>query len=154
MLWNGTCLVAQMVKKLPAMPETQVQSLGRKDALEKEMTAHFSILAWRIPWTAEPGGYSPWGHRVGHDWATNTFTMLWNIKDKLEKKSKKGNIVVDRHAVRIHFSLVSMFSYGETNLALCEAWWPSHGMSMNNFLHLDTFLVRATYSLALSQAPG
>jgi len=47
--------VAQTVKNLPAMQETQVQSLDRKDPLEKEMATHSSILAWRIPWTEEPG---------------------------------------------------------------------------------------------------
>ena len=45
------------------MQETWVQSLGQEDPLEKGMTTHFSILAWRIPWTEEPGGYSPWGHK-------------------------------------------------------------------------------------------
>ena len=49
-------LVAEMVKSLPAMWETQLQSLGRKDLLEKEMTTHSSILAWKVPWTEEPGG--------------------------------------------------------------------------------------------------
>ena len=49
-------LVAQTVKHLPAMWETQVQSLGLEDPLEKEMATHSSILAWRIPWTEEPGG--------------------------------------------------------------------------------------------------
>ena len=48
-------LVAQTVKNLPAMQETQVQSLGREDPLEKEMATHSSILALRIPWTEEPG---------------------------------------------------------------------------------------------------
>ena len=48
-------LVIQMVKNLPAMQETRVRSLGQKDLLEKEMTTHASILAWRIPWTEEPG---------------------------------------------------------------------------------------------------
>ena len=51
--------MAQMINNLPAMQETQVRSLGWKDPLEKEMAAHSSILAWRIPWTEEPG--SPWG---------------------------------------------------------------------------------------------
>ena len=50
-----------MVKNLPAMQETQVRSLGQEDPLEKGMETHCSILAWRIPWTKEPGGYSPWG---------------------------------------------------------------------------------------------
>ena len=48
-------LVAQMVKHLPAIRETQVRSLGWEDPLEKEMATHSSILAWRIPWTEEPG---------------------------------------------------------------------------------------------------
>ena len=47
-------MVAQMVKHLPAMRETQVQSLGREDPLEKETATHSSILAWKIPWTEEP----------------------------------------------------------------------------------------------------
>ena len=50
------CLVDQMVKNLPAMQETWVQSLSREDPLEKGMATHCSILAWRIPWTEEPGG--------------------------------------------------------------------------------------------------
>ena len=49
-------LVAQRLKHLPAMRETWVRSLGRDDPLEKEMATHSSILAWRIPWTKEPGG--------------------------------------------------------------------------------------------------
>ena len=48
-------LLAQMVKRLPAMRETQVQFLGREDPLEKEMATHSSTLAWRIPWTEELG---------------------------------------------------------------------------------------------------
>ena len=61
-------LVAQMVKNLPAMQETQVQSLGSEDPLEKGMATHFSILAWRIPWTEDPGGLHSMGsQRVGHD---------------------------------------------------------------------------------------
>ena len=56
-------LVAQMVKKLPAMWETWVQSLGQEDPLEKEMATHCNILAWRLQWTEEPDGYSPLGHK-------------------------------------------------------------------------------------------
>ena len=48
-------LVVQMVKRLSAMQETRVRSLGWEDTLEKEMAVHSSILAWKIPWTAEPG---------------------------------------------------------------------------------------------------
>ena len=67
-------LVAQMVKNLPAVWETQVQSLGWEDPLEKEVAIHFSILAWKFPWTEEPSQpQSMWSHRVGHDWTTHTF---------------------------------------------------------------------------------
>ena len=50
-----------MVKNPPAMQETQVQSLGQEDPLEKRMATHSSIVAWRIPWTEEPHRQSPWG---------------------------------------------------------------------------------------------
>ena len=57
-----------MVKRLPTMRETPVQSLGREDLLEKEMATHSSTLAWKIPWTEEPGGLqSMRSQRVGHD---------------------------------------------------------------------------------------
>ena len=57
-----------MVKSLPAMRDTQVQSLGGEDPLEKEMATHSSILAWRIPWTEEPGGLQATGsERIGHN---------------------------------------------------------------------------------------
>ena len=53
--------MAQMVKNLPAMQETQVQSLDQEDPLEKGMATHSSILAWEIPWTEEPGGLQSMG---------------------------------------------------------------------------------------------
>ena len=63
--------MTQQVKHLPAMQETQemqVRSLGREDPLEKEMATHSSILAWRIPWTEEPGGLQSMGlQRIRHD---------------------------------------------------------------------------------------
>ena len=64
-------LVAQTVKRLPAMWETRVRFLGQEDPLEKEMAIHSSILAWRIPRPEEPGGLQSMGsQRVGHDLAT------------------------------------------------------------------------------------
>ena len=61
-------LVAQRVKRLSAVLETWVRSLGREDPLEKEMATHSSILAWKIPWTEEPGRLLTIGsQRVGHD---------------------------------------------------------------------------------------
>ena len=58
---TGSSLVAQMVKNLCAMQETQVRSLGRDDPLEKGMATHSSTLAWEIPWTEEPGGLQSMG---------------------------------------------------------------------------------------------
>ena len=74
-------LVAQTVKNPPAVQETQVQSLGREDPLEKEMGTHSSILAWRIPWTEESGRLQSMGsQRIRQDWATNThFQWLWRV---------------------------------------------------------------------------
>ena len=70
-------LVAQMVKNLPAMQETRRWTLGQEYPLEKGMATHSSVLAWRIPWTEEPGRVQSMGlQRVGHDWATNTFTFF------------------------------------------------------------------------------
>ena len=61
-------LVAQKVKRLPAMQETWVPSLGQEDPLEKEMATHSSTLAWKIPWTEKPGRLQSMGsQRVGHD---------------------------------------------------------------------------------------
>ena len=70
-------LVAQPVKNLPAMQETQVQSLGWEDTLEKATATHSSIFAWRIPWTEDPGGlYSIGSQTVWHDWVTNNYHKL------------------------------------------------------------------------------
>ena len=67
-----TSLVAQVVKRLSTMWKTRVQSLGWEDLLEKEMATHSSILAWKIPWTEEPGRLQYMGsQRVGHDWETS-----------------------------------------------------------------------------------
>ena len=73
-LWQGTgegegaSLVAQRLKRLPTMRETQIRSLGWEDPLEKEMATHSSTLAWRIPWMEEPDGLQSMGsQRVGHD---------------------------------------------------------------------------------------
>ena len=61
-------LVAQRLKRLPAMRETWVRSLGQGDSLEKEMATNSSILAWTIPWTEEPGRLQTVGlHRLGHE---------------------------------------------------------------------------------------
>ena len=76
-------------KNLPAMWETSVLSLGLEDALEKGMATHSSILAWRIPWTEEPGGLKSTGlQRVRHDWVTFTHTT---VKDRQAEERKRGS---------------------------------------------------------------
>ena len=66
--YNDSSLVAQRLKHLPVMQETWVRFLGREDPLEKEMATHSSILAWRTPWTQEPGGLQSTGlQRFGHN---------------------------------------------------------------------------------------
>ena len=88
MLWerahrrpSGVSLVAQMVKRLSAVQETRVRSLGWEDPLQKEMAVHSSILAWKIPWTEEPGGLQSMGlPTVRYDWATSLFTFKAILK--------------------------------------------------------------------------
>ena len=88
--------VAQTVKNLPAMQETRGQSLGWEDPLEKGMAIHSSILAWRIPWTEEPGWPQSMGsQRVGHDWATNTTIATTNIP------SETGIPLLDMWTLRV-----------------------------------------------------
>ena len=73
--------MAQMVKNLPAMQETQIRSLGYEDPLEKRMATHYSIHAQRIPWTEKPGGLQSMGsQRVGNDCATITSLTPFEYK--------------------------------------------------------------------------
>ena len=79
--------MAQMVKHLPTVQKTWVRSLGQEDPLEMEMATHPSILAWRIPWTEEPGGLQPTAmQRAGHD-----CRLTHNIH------KRKGNLEVERN---------------------------------------------------------
>ena len=76
----GASLVAQMVKCLPAMWETQVRSLGQEDPLEKGMVTHSSTLAWKIPWTEGPGRLQSIGsQRVRHDWSNLACMQALNL---------------------------------------------------------------------------
>ena len=83
---NRASLVAQRLKCLPPMRETQVRSLGQEDPMEKEMITHSSTLAWRIPWTEEPGRLQSTGsQRVGHDWATSlTHSLTCQISYRIQ----------------------------------------------------------------------
>ena len=83
----GASLVAQMVKRLPAMQETQVQFLGQEDPLEKEMAIHSSTLAWKIPWTEEPDRLQSMGlQRVGHN-CNFIPTLFWRYNYLLDIQS-------------------------------------------------------------------
>ena len=74
-------LVVHTVKNLSVMQKTHIWSLGWEDPLEKEMATHSSILAWRIPWTEEPGRLQSMGsQRVGHNWVTPLSLSWWKWK--------------------------------------------------------------------------
>ena len=80
-----------MVKRLLTMWETQVQSLGREDPLEKEMVTQSSTLAWKIPWTEEPGRLQSMGsQRVGHDWATSLSLHFYCYRASLVAQTGKN----------------------------------------------------------------
>ena len=82
--------MARRVERLPAIWQTRVWFLGQEDPLEKKMATHSSILAWRIPWTEEPGGLQSMGsQRVGHDWATDLICSdLMYIYGKIPRRRR------------------------------------------------------------------
>ena len=88
-----TSLVAQTVKHLSTMRETWVQSLGQEDPLEKEMAIHSSTIAWKVPWTEEPGRVKSMGsQRVRHDWATSlSFPLAYAAESLLKMLPKVPN---------------------------------------------------------------
>ena len=73
--------MAQTVESLPAVWETQVQYLGQEDLLEKEMATHSSILAWKMPWTEEPGG-------IQSMWVTEESDTIWQLKSNSKAASR------------------------------------------------------------------
>ena len=95
-----------MVKNLPAIQETRVQSLSREDSLEKGMATHSSILAWRIPWTEKPGRLQSIGlQRVGHDWAHVRSDMQFvSLKNSLEEFSFFNR----EYAIHIFYIVLSL----------------------------------------------
>ena len=112
--------MAQMVKNLLTKWETWVWSLNRKDALEKGMVTHSSILVWRVPWTEEPGGIQSMElQRAGHDWVTNIYiislpfslsglklfynsiTKLKSLLMKVKEESKKAGLKLNSQNTKI-----------------------------------------------------
>ena len=97
-------LGAQTVKNLPVVQETQVWSMGQEDPLEKGMAPHSSILAWRIPWTEEPGGLQSMGlQRVRHDWRTNT-PWMWLVIRHLRFNESKIEPITEVLLLRLAYS--------------------------------------------------
>ena len=96
------------------MQETHIQSLGQRDSLEKEMAAHSSILAWRIPWTEEPEGLQSMGsQRVGHDWVAKTFTIfLFKIMNPTARQTS------------FQIDLLFLLSWAAQNLNRCRGEMP------------------------------
>ena len=118
----GTSVVAQMVKNLPAMQETHVQSLGWEDPLEKGMTPHSGTLAWRIPRTEEPGGLQSMGsQRVRHDWVTKHCTcfLVFTVSFLLPKTNKQTN-------KRFSFTV---WSYRKGSMEEVQKNWPNKAPS-------------------------
>ena len=132
----GASLVAQTVKNLPAIQKTQVQSLGQEDALEKGMATHSSILAWRIPWTEEPGGLQSMGwQRVRHSWAMDSFTFTFQNLRRKKKNLRRGwrqdgnkcvwkSNVSDSYGDNLgHLDLPILSVILHSNFARCYHWW-------------------------------
>ena len=113
-------LVAQMVKNLPAIQEIQVQSLGQEDPLEKGMATYSSILAWRIPWTEEPGGLQFMGPQ---NWDTTeqlTFSLLVNSYPLRSCLSSQISAISLLHLLLLFcFAVLCCLVF----LACCHSWW-------------------------------
>ena len=86
---KGASLVAQTVKNLPAMQEIWVRSLDWDDPLEKEMATHSSILAWRFPWTEEPGGLQSVGCKESNTTERQTLSFLLFYEKETERLKEK-----------------------------------------------------------------
>ena len=94
-IWRPLNPSVQTVKRLPAMREMWVRSLGREDTLQQEMATHSSILGWRILWTEESAGLQSMGlQTVGHDWATSLTHScnFWGFPGGSEGKASAGNV--------------------------------------------------------------
>ena len=98
-----------MVKNLPAMWKTRVQSLGWEDPLEEGMATHSSILAWRIPWIEESGGLQPMGsQRVRHDSTTDTdvYMPIYRLFQFVVIHTVKGFGIVNKTEIDVFLELV------------------------------------------------
>ena len=139
--YSWASLVAQLVKDPPAMWETWVRFLGWEDPLEKEMATHNSILAWRIPWTEEPGGLQSMGlQRVRRDWAANIFTFHYYLQSQVDRAPLvqlwTGYILIPCMCTCVHVydgAMCLLFissTYCKSMTGLCHVHW----CLMNNWM--------------------
>ena len=129
--------MAQMVKSLPAMWETWVWSLGWDDPLEKEMATHSSILAWKIPWTEDPGRLQSMGsQRVGHNWATSLsfLGLKVKVKEHHQEESRQIKNVQLYKSPGLDSSKVDVVSQNKTEVKMGEIFQVN---LQKNFTNLD-----------------
>ena len=117
--------VAQTAKCLPTMRETWVQSLGWEDLLEKEMATHSSVLAWKVPWTEEPGRLQSMRlQRVGHDWMTSLSGISWlptfTFQSPIMRRTSFGVLVLEG-LVGLHRTI---------QLQLLQHYWLGHRLGL------------------------
>ena len=144
--YSWASLVAQTVKNLPAIRKTWVQSLGWEDPLEKEMATHSSILAWRIPWTEEPGRLQSTGsQRIGHDWMTFTAPL----ENDLEISYKTNIHLLYVHKISLLcFYLSEIKTYAPTNSRFIhksqhykQLKYPLTGEWVDKFLYIHAIIL-------------
>ena len=154
-----------VVKNLPAMQETRVWSLDWEDPLEKEMATHSSILAWRIPWTEDPGRLQSLGlQRIRLNWATNTFTSFFYLVASHSSLCSKlmsfntnfswwsaGNDFV---AHSIFFLPIGLFCLISNSFFLCLpspcSFCPTHWGCVSPWTHSSPALLLAPWYLVAS----
>ena len=118
--------MTQTVKNLPATQETQVQSRCWEDPLEKGMATHSSILAWRIPWTEEPGGLQSMGsQRVGPEWVTNAHLNLIFIMHATIFSPTGGQLGKKQSRTRLRLFLGYVYC--------AQTIWEKDGFQLNKF---------------------
>ena len=128
-VWEVTAsLVAQTVKRVPIVRETQVQSLGWEDPLEKEMATHSSTLAWKIPWTEEPSRLQSMGsQRVRRDWANSLhFTSVntqWILVSFPNERIKVVPLALEYPTQISMVALDHMVILSQRKSLLRSLWW-------------------------------
>ena len=135
-----TSLVAQTVKHLPAMWETWVQSLGPEDPLEKEMATHSSTLAWKIPWTEEPGRLQSMGsQRVRHNWATSLSlsSLPLFVKDIKMQRQMQSLVQVYCQYMKSQIWTQTYYQYLQSSCSKPQAiwsWWCPYSQRAYNLV--------------------